>query len=366
MKVKYLDFGKIWTGYPEAQDAFHQALENGEMILRGELEEFEKKFAKYTGTKYAVGVNSGTDALFLTLKALGIGKGDEVITVAHTFVATIQVIDNVGATPVLVDVGEDGLINISQVINSITEKTKAIIPVHLAGDYVKMYDGFVEEMANRGIIVVEDAAQALGATSPKYVGCYSFYPAKILGGIGDGGAIVTNDEKLYEELLKLRNHYNIGKATMGEGKAFAQSEKYKFGYNSRLDNANAAFLSKKLDKLDMDIFERQAIALEYDEAFRDLPIKLPVKRKVYQDYIIQTDKRDELYQFLKEESIETLGADQLSPHHFPGLGLDHYNLPVTDKFFAQSLRLPCNQFMTTKDVEYVISKVKEFYGKNTM
>ena len=357
MKVKYLDFGKIFKEYPDAAKAMLNTIESGDMIMRKELDEFEKKLALYTGTKYAVGVANGSDALFLSLKSLGIGEGDEVITVAHTFVATIQEIAHTGATPILVDVyDKTGLMNMNQVEKAITERTKAIIPVHLAGDWADM-----EALKHLGIPIIEDSCQALGAGSPSNIGVYSFYPAKLLGWVGDGGAIVTNDEGTYEELLKLRNHYNIGKATMGEGKAFAQSETYKFGYNSRLDNMAGAFLGKKIDTLDDDIRSRKRIAERYDDWFKELPIRLPVKRDVYQDYIIRTDKRDELYKHLKKYGIETLGADQLSPHRFPGLGLNKYKLPITDKHFKESLRLPCNQFMTLEDIDYVITIVRTFY-----
>jgi dTDP-4-amino-4,6-dideoxygalactose transaminase len=355
MKVKYLDFRKIWSAYPKAQEAMLSALSNGDMILRKDLEEFEKNFAKFTGNEYAVGVNSGTDALFLTLKALGVGPGDEVITVSHTFVATIQVIDNVGATPVLVDVDErTGLINWNEVREKINHRTKAIIPVHLAGDFTHIPDDIT-------VPVINDACQALGAFSPIDIACYSFYPAKLLGGLGDGGAIVTNQRDIYDELLKLRNHYNIGKATMGEGAAFQQSEKYKFGYNSRLDNAVAAFLNEKLKTLEADIIARKVIATLYDDNLKDLPIKLPVVRNVYQDYIIRTSRRDKLHEYLTNKGIQTLGADQMPPHKFPGLGLDHYELPVTDKFFDESLRIPCNQFMTEEEVFYIINNLKKFY-----
>lgn len=355
MQIKYLDFGKVWSEYPAAQKAMLNALNGGEMILRQDLVKFEVKLAEFTGNKYAVGVNSGTDALFLTLKALGIGPGDEVITVSHTFVATIQVIDNIGATPILVDVDQhSGLIDWYEVKKAITKNTKAIIPVHLAGDFTAIPDDI-------DIPVINDACQALGAFKPKDIACYSFYPAKLLGGIGDGGAIVTNDIEIYNELLKLRNHYNIGKATMGEGQAFQQSETYKFGYNTRLDNVNAAFLNEKIDTLMMDIRKRKEIAVTYDTELKELPLQIPVVRDVYQDYIIRTHRRDALHKFLKEKGIETLGADQVPPHKFPGLKLDHYKLPVTDKFFDESLRLPCNQFMTEEEVFYIILNIKKFY-----
>lgn len=350
MKVKYLDFGKIWDNYPAAQDEFHRTLSGGRMILCKELEEFENKLAEYVGTKYAIGVDNGTNALFLTLKALGVGPGDEVITVSNTFVATIQVINQCGATPILVDVYEDGLMNMQEVENAITEKTKVIIPVHLSGDVAN-----VEALKHLGITVLEDACQAMGASSPN-LGCYSFYPAKLLGSIGDGGAIVTNDKDIYDEIIKLRNHYLIGKVDYDENNT------YKFGYNSRLDNAAAAFLSEKLDVLPGDIIRRLWIANTYNEAFKDLPIQLPVKRGVYQDYIIRTDRRDELNKFLREKGIETLGADQHPPHLFNGLGLDHFNLPVTEKIFKESLRIPCNQFMTAEEVDYIIKQVKLFYA----
>ena len=350
MKVKYLDFGKVYSAYPTAIAAMEATLKSGNMILRGELEEFEQKLAKFVGTKYAVGVHSGTDALFLTLKALGIGPGDEVITVSNTFVATIQVIEQVGAIPILVDVDDrDGLIEKNGVQDAITKKTKCIIPVQLAGD--ETGTGMIDYL---GIPILEDACQALGATSPN-LGCYSFYPAKLLGNTGDGGAVVCNDKDLYDELIKLRNHYLIGKVD------YDKNNTYKFGYNSRLDNSAAAFLSSKLDSLPSDILKRKKIAQQYDLAFSTLPIRLPVVREVYQDYIIRTKDRDMLNAFLRDKGIECLGADQYPPHLFNGLGLDHFKLPITEKIFKESLRIPCNQFMTSEEVNYVINSIKEYY-----
>lgn len=350
-KIKYLDFGKVYSAYPTAIAAREETWKAGNMILRDELVEFETKLAKFVGTKYAVGVKNGTDALYLTLKALGVGPGDEVITVSNTFVATIQVIAETGATPILVDVDDEtGLMDWNWVQMAITKKTKCIIPVQLAGD--ETATGIIDFC---GVPILEDACQALGATRPN-LGCYSFYPAKLLGNTGDGGAVVCNDKHIYDELIKLRNHYLIGKVDYDENNT------YKFGYNSRLDNGDAAFLSHKLVLLPTDIAARKKVAERYDEAFKDLPIQLPVKRDVYQDYIIRVKERDSLVGFLSSKGIECLGADQHPPHLFPGLGLDHFKLPVTEKIFKESLRIPCNQFMTSKEVEYIIKQVKLFYA----
>lgn len=350
MKVDFVNYPKQHAKYKdEIESAILRVCNSRARILQNEVKTFEESLAKYVGTKYAVGLNSGTDALFLVLKALGIGEGDEVITVGHTFHATIEAIKWNGATPVLVDVGEDGMMDIEAFKKAITEKTKAVIPVHLMGDMVdmqKLRDNNWNPYSKSHIKIIEDACQALGsefnghkAGSRGVAGAFSFFPAKILGAYGDAGAVTTNDENLYNELKNMREHYKY-------------SETPNYGFNSRLDELQAAILNVKLKYLPDMIKRRQEIADLYDIGLKG--VTLPTKRegRVYQDYIIRTDKREELSTYLKGWGIETLKND----YHFP--------IPKpegTVKLESETLRLPCNDVLTDEEIKYVIEKINEFF-----
>lgn len=359
MNVPFFPYKKVRSAYPRAIKARERSEHLGHFILGPEVEEFEQKFADYIGVRHAIGLNSGTDALLLALAAAGVGPGDEVITVSHTFIATIQVIHHLGAEPILVDIDDDGLIDTNLVKEAVTENTKAIIPVHLEGN-VRHLDTMPV-----GIPIIEDAAQAIGASwngkktgSYGIAGCFSFYPAKILGTLGDAGALVTNDSLLAEEVRKLRNHYLIGK----QDHSFINT--FSFGWNSRLDTGNAAILSEKLRSLDEDIARRHVIASMYTLAFHDLPLILPQMKegRVFQDYVIRSDRRNELAQYLKDHGVGILGHDLLPNHLHPGLGLDHFHLPKTEEYIRTQVRIPCNHFMKDTQVEYVIKTVRKFYG----
>jgi len=350
MKVPFVNFpleDKMFE--KEITQAINKCRKEGKYILQEDVEKFEKNLAKFVGTKYAVGLNSGTDALFLSLKMLGVKGGDEVITVGHTFHATVEAIVHCGATPILVNVGDDGMMDVHEVIEAITERTKAIIPVHLMGDMcdMKRLYKILDSMGWSDIPIVEDACQALGAERDGKkagawgdTGCFSFYPAKILGCMGDGGAITTDDKALADELKDLRNHYKWNPG--------------KYGYNSRLDNIHASVLNVKIKHLPDILKIRKGIADMYDNNL--VGVTLPTKRKgrVYQDYIIKTDRRDELADFLGENGIQTMKND----YHFPD---DLPKPPKTIELEKQTLRLPCNETLTDKEVQYVISKINEFY-----
>lgn len=284
--IPFLPYNKLFQKEKsEFVDALYDVIDSGHFILGPDVELFEKNLAEYIGTKYAVGVNSGTDALFLTLKAAGIKAGDEVICPSHTFIATIQTIAQTGATPILVDIGDDGLMDIDALMKMDSSKWKAIIPVHLEGKTVDM-----ERLTSiyKDLIIIEDAAQALGAASDNQkagsfglAGCFSFYPAKIMGVPGDAGAITTNDENLYKELLLLRNHYGIGKGVEG---------KVKYGYNSRLDNLLARFLNIRFKKIDSILARRKEIADRYLAGLKDIPgLVLPLDQegRVWQDFCVR-------------------------------------------------------------------------------
>lgn len=364
MKVPFLPYPRLFENEKgEFLYALQEVLDSGKFILGPDVELFEKNLAKFIGTKYAVGVNSGTDALFLALKALGIGPGDEVITVSHTFVATIQTIVQTGATPVLVDIGDDGLMDMNQVPKLLSAKTKAIVPVHLEGKMCSSLIRFAFE--GKEIPIVEDACQAFGATrdgskagSYGVAGCFSFYPAKIMGVPGDAGAITTNDENLYKELLLLRNHYGIGKGVEG---------KVKYGYNSRLDNLQAAFLNIRLNKADALLKRRAEIARKYNTGLFELAdrsvIKLPFEQegRVYQDYVIRVGDRDGLVKWLQEHEVGVLGHDLVPNHLYDGLDLN-FDLPNTVEYVNTQIRIPCNPIMTDEEVDYVIETINSFYA----
>lgn len=340
MEVRFFNPG---LGYREIRDAvlpkIDELLTNGELILRTEGEEFERALAEFVGTKYAVGLNSGTDALYLALKAYGIGAGDEVLVPSHTFVATAQVVAQVGAIPVLYDL--DGTFTIGP-------KTVAIMPAHIAGEFSANMAELMRVAKANNLIVIEDACQALGAIQGGkkagawgHVGAFSFYPAKILGGYGDGGALVTDDEDIYNEVIELRNHY--------------KKDYSKWGINSRLDNIQAAVLNIKLRVLPLTLTLRDQVATAYNTAFASIPVGIPedTEGRVWQDYILRTPKRDELYEFLKRNGIETMKNE----YHFP-----IPKGPQSLMYESETLRLPCNELLTGEEIDYVIAKVLEFFN----
>lgn len=358
----------------EIERAIFGCLKRGDLIFRKDTVEFEKNFAKFVGAKYGISCDSCTGALFLSLFALGIGRGDEVITVSHTYVATIDVIWHVGATPVLVDVGDDMEMDPNLLERAITKKTKAIIPVHLDGRMSDM--GRIMEIAKKhNLYVIEDAAQAVGAKflgkragSFGITGCFSFYPAKILGSFGDGGMIVTSDKKLAQKLYLLRDH--------GEMPPYLRKKKdkdkiYFFGFNSLLDNIQAAILNVKLKYLPKWIDKRRKIASIYNDRLKDLKeIKLPPPPTnegpyfdVFQNYVIRAKKRDELAKYLKKRGVETLIKWRIPNHKQKGLKLLHrFKLPKTEEISKEVISLPIYPELKKEQVNYVIKCIREFYG----
>lgn len=355
-------YRRMWN---EVFNAISEALSRGDLLLRSQLKQFENDIASFCGVKHAVGLNSGTDAMFLSLKAAGIGPGDEVITVAHTFVATISVIVHCGATPILVDVGEDMNMDVEQIEQAISPKTKAIMPVHLNGRLCNM-KRIMEIAEEHNLIIIEDAAQALGASfngkkagSFGLTGCFSLYPAKILGAAGDGGFLTTNDEKIDEEIRLLRDH----------GQQRATGKILFYGFNSRLDNIQAAILNVKLKYLPKWIERRREIAKIYHEGLSKIPeLKLPpppTKKgpyyDVYQNYVIRVRKRDELLNFLEKNSVETMVSWRIPNHLHPALNLMHFSLPNTEKLSNEVISLPMYPELTDEQVDYVIKVVHDFF-----
>jgi dTDP-4-amino-4,6-dideoxygalactose transaminase len=356
-------YRRIWD---EVIKAITEALSNGDLILRDQLREFEENVASFVGVKYAVGVNSGTDALFLSLKAAGVGPRDEVITVAHTFVATVSVIVQCGAKPILVDIGEDMNMDVEQVEWVITPRTKAIMPVHLNGRMCDM-EKLMEIAEEHDLLIIEDAAQALGASfdgkksgSFGLAGCFSFYPAKMLGAAGDGGAVVTNDEEIAEKIRLLRDH----------GYQRSTGDILYYGYNSRLDNLQAAILDVKLKHLPEWIKRRRELASLYHQGLSDLQeLKSPPPPQsddrffdVHQNYVIRVKERDRFVAHMMGSCIEILISWPKPMHHHEALGLGHFHLPKTEQISNEVLSLPMYPELSDEKVEYVIEAIHDFYG----
>jgi len=375
-KVPFVNFPEHYkTIKEEILKAMDDVLSRGDLILRKDVEEFERKFADFIGSKYAVGLNSGTDTMFLPLKALGIGPGDEVITVSHTFVASIAVIVQTGAKPVLVDVKEDFTIDMDQIEKVITPKTKAIIPVHFNGRVCEM-DRLMEIAQKHKLFVIEDAAQAFGskyknkmAGSFGLAGSFSLYPFKVLGCFGDGGIVTTDDESLAEKIRLLRDHGQKTPAPEQARYGAGKTEIVCFGWNSRLDNLQAAILNVKFKYVPAWIERRREIASIYDKALAGIKeIKLPPAPGSdkdhfdnFQNYVLKAERRDKLAAFLKEKGVETLIKDPIANHKQPGLGLSYFNLPYTEKLAEEVISLPMYPELTQEQIEYAINCVRDFY-----
>lgn len=345
----------------EIDAAIKDVLNRGDLILRKDVDDFEKNLTSFLGVKDAVGVNSCTDAMILSLKAAGIGPGDEVVTVSHTFFATIEAIYHSGAKPILIDVREDFLMDPEKIEEVITERTRAILPVHLNGRVCQM-DRIMEISKEHNLIVIEDAAQALGASfenkkagSFGLAGCFSFYPAKLLGAAGDGGAVTTDDENMAEKIRLLRNH--------GQ----KPPEIVCYGETSRLHNLQAAILNVKFKYVPQWIKRRREIAGIYDAGLKAISqIKLPPQsdkthQDVFQNYVLRAQKRDGLFRFLKEKGVETLIKDPVANHLHPHLGLSHFKLPLTEKLANEVISLPMYPELTAEQIDYVIDCIKDFY-----
>lgn len=354
----------------EILSSIKRVFEKGQFILGEEVSFFEDEFANYCGVRYGVGVASGTDALYLALKAAGIGKGDEVITVSYSFVATALAISFTGAKPLFIDIDPETYTMDPNLLDAFLKKgrrrVRAILPVHIYGHPADM-DPIMEIADKYGLIVIEDACQAHGAEyKGKKVGsfglmsCFSFYPTKNLGGYGDGGIVLTDNKKYYERLLLLRNY--------GEKRKYHHRVK---GKNSRLDEIQAAILRIKLRYLDNWNEERRRIAIFYKEQLRDTDIVLPTEKEgmkhVYHLFVIRTKKRDNLQKYLKEKGIFTSIHYPIPIHlqeAYKGLGNKKGDFPVTEKYAREVLSLPIFNGITEKDVKNVSTQIKRFLSHN--
>jgi dTDP-4-amino-4,6-dideoxygalactose transaminase len=345
--------------------AVDKVLTKGVFILGEEVFEFEKKFSSYCGAKYAIGVNSGTDALFLALKVLDIGPGDEVIVPPNSFLATASAVIAVGATPVFVDIREDLNIDPNLIEEKITSKTRAIIPVHLTGKPADM--GPIFEIARRyNLKIIEDAAQSVGAEyhGKKVgvlgdIGCFSLHPLKTLNACGDAGLMTTEDEHIYKKLIQLRN---IGLKNRDESEIW--------GFNSRLDTMQAAILNIKLDYLDSWNDRRRELASLYFDGLEGVvktPAILPYEKQVFHTFVIQTPRRDQLQKFLEQNGVGTRIHYPI-PIHLQAaaqrFGKPIGSFPVSEKTAKEILSLPVHQDLENEDVYYVIQMIKNFMDAN--
>ncbi len=368
--IPFLDLKKINTAYEAAfQEKLKTVLEKGWYILGDEVGEFEAGFSSYCGTKYCIGVGNGLDALVLIFKGyiqLGkLKKGDEVIVPANTFIASILAILQADLVPVLVEPRlETYNINPDLISEKITVKTKAILAVHLYGQLAEMDQ--INEIANQNnLLVIEDAAQAHGAITSfnskveksgnlSHAAAFSFYPGKNLGALGDGGAITTNDTALAEVVFSLRN--------------YGSKNKYEndfVGVNSRIDELQAAFLNVKLPYLDEDNNKRRLIAKRYLSEIKNDKIILPFwdfsENHVFHLFVIRTNKRAELQQYLLEQGIQTVIHYPIPPHKQKALKqFNDKSFPITEKIHEEVLSLPISPVMTMEGIDFIIETLNSF------
>ena len=338
-----------------------------QFVLGPQVATFEARFARACGAAYAVGLNSGTDALFFALRALGVGPGDEVITVPNSFVATAGAIVMAGATPVFVDVNAEYLMDPARVDDAITSKTRAVIPVHLTGNPADM--GAISPVAaRRGLAVIEDAAQAVGAAiGDRVVGslgsaaAFSLFPLKNLGVAGDGGVLTTTSREIFDKVMLLRHH---GLRTRDEVEIW--------GYNSRLDTIQAIVANSVLDGLGDVTTARIRNAAFYDRALAPLaphitvPPRRPGVRQVFHTYVVQAESRDRLREFLESRGVETKIHYPIPIHlqkTAESLGYKRGAFPVCEAQSERIVSLPVHEYLTEAEQQYVVDRIREFYRR---
>lgn len=366
-KIPFFDYPELFKSHEESlTKVFKDVGRRGAFIMQKDLNEFEENLIEYTGAKFALGVANATDGLQLGLMAGGLEERGEVIISSHTMIATASAIHFAGGIPVPVESSEDLMIDPLSIEKAINEKTTAIMPTHLNGRTCNMDE--INELANKySLSIYEDAAQALGSKfKDKFAGTFgvasaiSLYPAKILGTLGDGGAVLTNDQEVFEKMQLLRDH----------GRNPETGEVVSWGFNSRLDNLHAAFLNFFFKDYKNVISRRREIACLYNEALSEVDqVKIPFPPNngdhfdVFQNYEIQAKNRDELKAYLQNKGIGTLiqwGGNAI--HQFKKLKFK-VNLPVTDKIFSEILMLPLNMFVSDDDVKFISNSIKSFYIK---
>lgn len=368
MKVPYLNLEKSYSQIrPELTRAFLKVLSNGNVILGDEVVSFEREYAKFSSTKYCIGVGNGLDALTISLLSLGVKEGDEVVVPSNTYIATLIAASRIGAVPVLVEPFIDTYnINPLEIEKKITKRTRVIIPVHLFGQVSQM-DKVIELSKKFNLLVVEDNAQSHGAMyDGKFAGSFghanatSFYPGKNLGGIGDGGAITTSSLTVANKSRLYRNY--------GSHKKYFNEV---IGFNSRLDELQAAFLRVRLKQLKKINNKKTKIAEIYLKELKEIgDIVLPHTEKrsthVYHVFNIRTKKRDKLQKFLESKNITTLIHYPIPPHLQKAYNFLNYkggDFPIAEELARTSLSLPIYPEMTQNEIEYVIENIRKFYKR---
>ncbi|TDQ32784.1 DegT/DnrJ/EryC1/StrS family aminotransferase [Zeaxanthinibacter enoshimensis] len=359
-----IDFAKLPEAYSEHENEIKEAalevMSSARYILGKETVDFENNLAGFVGCKYALGCSSGTDALLLAMMALGIKAGDEIITSPFTFIATAETIACLGAIPVFVDI-EEGTYNIDpgNIETAITERTKAIMPVSLYGQPSGM-DEINAIAAKHGLAVIEDGAQSFGALykgkrsgNLSTVGCTSFFPAKPLGCFGDGGAVFTDDEVLYEKMKAMRVHGQVARYT----------HKY-IGMGGRLDNLQAAILDVKLKYYENDIQRRQQVASAYNENLKNSDLILPVvaddRSSVWAQYTVRIKKREMVQEILSQAGIPTAVHYPIPLHLqecFEYLGYSAGDFPITEAFSKEVMSLPMNPYLDQNEIKYITDQL---------
>jgi len=364
MRIPLIDLERqIKSIEAELKDKVNQVIDEGWFVLGKNLEKFEKAFAEYCGTKFAIGVGSGTDALTLSLKALGIRPGDEVLVPCNTFIATAEAVTHAGATPVFVDIDPETY-NIDVTSAKVTKKTKAIIPVHLYGQPADM-DIIGEFSEEHSLLVIEDASQAHGAVYKGkkvggigHIGCFSLYPAKPLGAMGDAGVVTTNNEEIAVKVRQLRNHGRVEKNLHVTP-----------GYTSRLDEIQAAALIVKLKYLDEWNSKRSILAKKYDRLLAHVPsiqtpYCIPSATHVYYLYVIRTSKRDLLKANLNKCGIEAAVHYPTPVHLQPAYKESRSpKLRHGEKAAKEILALPIFAELTDEEVNHVCDALQRICGK---
>lgn len=363
MQILFFDYKRqLKILQPEINGAIKRVLDSGRLILGQEVKNFENDFSKFIGTKYGIGVNSGTDALKIAIRALGIGSGDEIITVANTAVPTISAIRETGAIPKFVDIKEDFTIDETKIGSLINKKTKAILPVHLYGQPCNM--NAISKIAKaHNLRIIEDCAQAAGASiKNKRVGtfgdisCFSFYPTKNLGAYGDAGMILTSNKNLADKCRMFR--------------IYGMKEKYYAnfeGYNSRMDEVQAAILNVKSKYLNQWNKKRQRIARYYLNNIKNPKIVLPSVKEIdehaFHLFVIKTNKRQGLIKYLTKLNIG-YGIHYQYPIHlqkaYKFLGYSKKDLPITERFANEVLSLPIFPELTKQELKYIIEAINCF------
>lgn len=366
MKVKYSYLEEQFKNPQAIFAAMEEVIKTGDYTLGKPVQEFEQRFADLVGAKYGIGVNSGTDALFISLKAIGVGAGDEVITTPNTFIATVGAIVAVGARPVFVDVTDEFTINPELIKKAVTPRTKALIPVHYAGNPADM-DKIMTIAQKHHIPVIEDACQAISAAIDNkcvgtfgLTGCFSLHPLKNLNVWGDGGIIVTNSEEMRNRLILLRNHGLKNR-----------DEVVIFGYNSRLDSLQAVVGNHLIKDIHKITETRIKWAYKFDNSLSELkdfitiPKRRPYKRYVYHLYMVIAKDRDKLLSYLINNGIEAKIHYPIPLHLQPAaasFGYKEGDFPVTESQCKSIITLPVHQHLTEEQIDYIIKKMKGFYS----